>query len=146
MCKFTKLKGALFPEQASPGYAPQNTIRVIALIPKGPCTYIMYTWALKLLYGNPSGELQAYTMVGPLYLPCQAAKEKRPFRVIVIGPSNTIGRGCSGHHLGNAKGLRWSDALQNLSNYTRSPPESPTFPRNPDTPYHPAAPDVNPIL
>ncbi|CAE7560173.1 unnamed protein product [Symbiodinium natans] len=51
----------------------------------------------------------------------QAAKEKRPFRIIVIGPSNTIGRGCSGHGRGNAKGLRWSDALQNLSNYTRSP-------------------------
>ena len=58
----------------------------------------------------------------------EAAKEKRPFRIIVIGPSNTIGRGCSGHGRGNAKGLRWSDALQNLSNYTRTQARA-TFPQ-----------------
>ena len=29
-------------------------------IPEGPCTYIVYTWALKLLYGNPF-KAQVYT-------------------------------------------------------------------------------------
>ena len=31
------------------------------LIPKGPCTCMVYTWVLKLLYGNPF-KAQVYTM------------------------------------------------------------------------------------
>ncbi|CAJ1346445.1 unnamed protein product [Effrenium voratum] len=40
----------------------------------------------------------------------EAHLQKRPFNVLGIGPSNTAGVGCTGH------GLRWTDALQFLSN------------------------------
>eukprot|EP00438_Fugacium_kawagutii_P015503 Skav201351 [mRNA] locus=scaffold2643:69267:73622:+ [translate_table: standard] len=45
----------------------------------------------------------------------EAVLEDRPPTIVVMGPSTTFGRGCPLQH------LRWSDVLQNLSNFTGSP-------------------------
>eukprot|EP00438_Fugacium_kawagutii_P007177 Skav225018 [mRNA] locus=scaffold3954:79576:81003:- [translate_table: standard] len=45
----------------------------------------------------------------------EATLEERPLSILVLGPSTTFGRGCP------VKQLRWTDALQNLSNFRESP-------------------------
>lgn len=44
----------------------------------------------------------------------QAVLEGRPLKIVGMGPSTTMGRGCPGQE------LRWTNALQNLSNFAGS--------------------------
>eukprot|EP00435_Cladocopium_sp_Y103_P051506 s273_g16.t1 len=45
----------------------------------------------------------------------QAVSEGRPVKIVGLGPSTTKGLGCQNEH------LRWTDSLQNLSNFSGSP-------------------------
>ena len=39
-------------QQEKPGSPKSRSVSGV-FYPKGPCAYIVYTWALQLLYGNP---------------------------------------------------------------------------------------------
>ena len=40
-------------KKAGAAFASQPASVCVASFPKGPCTFIVYTWPLKLLYRNP---------------------------------------------------------------------------------------------